>query len=75
MPDPSLRVSTEEDLWADINRLEVGAVVGAGLQIPAGSSRMSLEGRYTWGLSSVDGSSQGADMKNGTLVLSAGLGF
>jgi hypothetical protein len=71
---PGATWSTDENLKG-LPSVEIGAIVGAGLQIPAGSSKISLEGRYNVGFSSIDFSSESTDVKSGTFVISAGIGF
>ncbi len=68
----------EEDLDG-VKSLDLGATVGAGLDIAAGeATRITLEARYTLGLTSIDdaeGDQDGVDVKNSTLMVMAGIGF
>ncbi len=69
----------EEDDLDGVKSLDLGAAVGAGLDIAAGKvTRITLEARYTLGLTSIDdaeGADDGVDVKNATLMVMAGIGF
>ena len=62
----------EEDVKDDIEGIDVGLVVGAGVEL----RRLNLELRYTWGLRSAfqDGDLEGT-FKNRTLSLTVGFRF
>ena len=64
--------SMEEDISDDIERLDFGAVVGAGLEF----NRFIIDGRYTWGLVNIN--KEDADevkVKNRVFSVMAGFRF
>ena len=74
-------VENEEDIKEDMKLLDVGAVVGGGIDIKAGPGRLTLELRYTLGfLTTYEpieelGEEITKDRKNGALSLIIGYGL
>jgi len=66
--------NTKIDMGNDnFNRFEVGATIGAGVAIPAGSGELFLDARYTHGLTKVDNISFAElALKNKVIGLSLG---
>lgn len=58
-----------------LKKLDISASIGAGAQFAAGPGNLFVEARYLLGLSSLDDSSQEADVKNRGFGISAGLLF
>jgi hypothetical protein len=57
-------------------KVDVGAVVGAGLRFAAGSGHVLLEGRYTFGLANISDSGDEEDsFKNGSGAVFVGYSF
>lgn len=52
---------------------DFGLAFGAGLDFPAGRATVTLDGRYTLGLSSIDDSGQDADVKNRAFAAMLGI--
>ncbi|HEX8690826.1 MAG TPA: porin family protein [Longimicrobium sp.] len=52
---------------------DVGLAFGAGLDFPAGRATVTLDGRYTLGLSSIDDSDLDADVKNRAFAVMLGI--
>lgn len=62
----------EDDLSEEVKRLDLGLVVGAGLDF----GRLVLDGRYRWGLSNLnDVDDQEGKIKNRTFSIMAGIKF
>lgn len=51
----------EQDLELERKKFDYGAVIGAGLRLPAGSGVFHIEGRYTLGLANLDDSGNSDD--------------
>jgi hypothetical protein len=64
------------DLEFERKKVDVGAVVGAGLRFPAGSGHVLLEGRYTFGLTNISDSGDDEDsFKNRSGAVFVGYSF
>ncbi|MFO7654580.1 MAG: porin family protein [Candidatus Krumholzibacteriia bacterium] len=65
----------EEDI-EDVKSVDFGAAFGAGVQFAAGSAtNISIEARYTLGLTSIDDSGSDMSIKNSALMFLAGVSF
>lgn len=69
----SAGVSAELDIKDEVKSVDFGAVIGGGLDFPAGSGTVCFDVRYTLGLTKIDDTGADADVKNS--ALSASLGF
>lgn len=65
-------VSLDSD---QIESLDYGVAVGAGLRLPAGGMNWTFEARYEQGLADVSKLPFGGDLKNGSVQVLAGLEF
>lgn len=64
--------SVDCDEFASVNNFEVGGLLGAGLELPVGRSRMTVAARYGMGFSKVFDES---DSKNRTFAILVGATF
>lgn len=64
--------SVEEDVDAELKGVDFGLAAGAGLALEMGSGELSVELRYTLGLSAIE---KGTESKNKVLSLMLGYGF
>jgi len=69
-------ISREEDI-EELKGSEFSLVAGAGLDfvLPGGGATLMFEGRYVLGLTSIDDSTDKADIKNKTFSFLLGVGF
>ena len=66
----------EQDLELERKKFDIGATVGLGLRLPAGSGAFLVEGRYTLGLSNLDDSGNSDDsFKNRSAAVYVGYSF
>lgn len=63
------------DVKDALKSTDLGIVAGAGAGFPMGSGTMSVEGRYTMGMSSVDDTGLDIDWKNSVISVMVGYGF
>lgn len=63
--------SEEEDI-EDLKGTDFGLVFGAGVDFVLGSSKVTVDARYTLGLTTIDASEGEADVKNGVFSLMVG---
>jgi hypothetical protein len=64
-----------EDIDELVKGTDVGAVLGAGVTIDAGTVDIIVEGRYGLGFSSIDDTSEDLDLKTRYISFTAGLGI
>jgi hypothetical protein len=67
-------VSETQDMEG-VKGTDFGGIVGAGFHVPAGSVNLLLDGRWTFGLTSIDDSADEGDLKNSAFSFAVGLGF
>jgi hypothetical protein len=65
----------EEDVKDDLKTMDFGVVVGAGVDFDMGTGKVTLDGRYTLGLMSIDDSGEEQDWKNGAISVMLGYMF
>jgi len=63
--------SAETDI-EDLKGTDFGVVCGAGVDLALGSSKVTVDARYTLGLTTIDASEWEADIKNGVFSLMVG---
>jgi len=63
--------SEEEDI-EDLKATDFGLVFGGGVDFALGSSKVTVDARYTLGLTTIDASEWEADVKNGVFSLMVG---
>ena len=73
---------TGDDLYIptnEVNRLDIGAYIGAGISYPLGPGALSLEGRYGYGFTNFDKDSSGQaskeDLKSQNRTIGVFLGY
>ncbi len=66
----SLSLSSDE-----IKSNDYGLMLGGGVGLPLGTARLTLEGRYTFGLADVNDLPFGGELKNSDALILAGLEF
>jgi hypothetical protein len=59
----------------DVKSTDFGIVAGLGLDLAAGGGSFVIDARYTWGLTTLDDSSDASDVKNGVWSFSVGYAF
>jgi hypothetical protein len=62
----------EEDLEFQRKKFDYGAVIGAGLRLPAGSGAFLVEGRYTLGLADLNDLNEDNSIKNRSAAVYVG---
>ncbi|MFA5780064.1 MAG: porin family protein [Elusimicrobiota bacterium] len=67
-------VSEESDL-EDVKSLDLGLAIGGGVDIDAGAGKVTLDARYTMGLTSINDSADDLDVKNSVIAIMAGYCF
>jgi hypothetical protein len=70
-----LELDGEEEDPEEIKGTDFGIVAGLGLDLAAGRGYFVIDARYTWGLTSLDDSSEEVDVKNGVWSFSVGYAF
>jgi len=65
----------EVDVKDDLKTMDFGVVVGAGVDFDMGTGKVTLDGRYTLGLMSIDDSEAEQDWKNGAISVMIGYMF
>jgi hypothetical protein len=71
----SFSASREVDIGDVTKSVDFGAVVGAGIGFHVGSSQVFVDGRYTFGLSTIDDSEDDLDIKTRVISIMAGCSF
>lgn len=66
-----LGISSDQDIDDDVEGFDFGVVIGAGLE----AGHVTLDGRYTWGLSSINADPESQDVKVKNRVFSILAGF
>lgn len=62
-----------EDIKDKVTGTDIGGVIGGGFTFEAGSVNLFIDGRWTFGLSSIDDSGEDLDIKNSNLSFSGGI--
>ncbi|MBI4720357.1 MAG: PorT family protein [Chitinivibrionia bacterium] len=65
----------EEDIDEYIKGMDYGLTVGAGLAYDLGTAKILFDGRWTYGLSSIDDTDTEWDVKNSDFLVMAGVGI
>lgn len=64
-----------EDIDEYVKGTDVGGVIGGGFSFEVGQVNLFIDGRWTFGFSSIDDSGEDIDVKNSTLSFMAGVGI
>jgi hypothetical protein len=67
--------SASEDIGDETKSVDLGALLGVGVVIPAGAVNLHADARYFFGFSSVDDSPADLDLKNAGLFVLASVGI
>ena len=65
----------EEDIKDDTKGTDFGAVFGGGMAFAVGSGALTLDARYTLGLTTIDNSDESDDIKNSAISVMVGYAF
>jgi hypothetical protein len=65
----------EDDIKEFIKGTDFGLTVGAGLAYDLGSAKILFDGRWTYGLTSIDDTEAAWDVKNSDFLVMAGVGI
>jgi len=68
-------METTTDVKSDTTSMDMGLVLGAGVEVPAGSGKVTVDVRYDMGLTTLDSSSAKAKMYNSVIGLLVGYAF
>ncbi len=71
----ALGVSAEVDIKDEIKSIDFGLAFGAGVGFEITQGTITLDARYTLGLTSVDDTDDELDMKNGVISIMGGFSF
>lgn len=74
-PDPLAGITSGEEDMEDVKSLDLGLAIGGGIDIEAGTGKVTLDARYTMGLTSIDDSADDLDVKNSVIAIMAGYCF
>ena len=66
-------IDQTEDIDDEVKGTDIGGVIGGGFEFDAGQVSLFVEGRWTFGFSSIDDSGEDLDVKNSALSFSGGI--